>query len=270
MRQVLEITDSFIQDQRHVTKSERFVAIQPLHIAEVLKDSGFSLVALKSGKAKSSDRASHQTTIARYRSDVELKINGLHMDLVFKVPHLYGALEAFLGTFRQVCSNGLVVGTKFFEGPRIRHSTSGLSQLNKLIPAMIAKHNELVEFIQVMQSKDVNPQAVAEFVRAAAKLRLKDVKNVSEVNFNDLMRVRRDADTGSDAFTVFNVVQENLMRYGMRYAIQTVNPETQAFETRNMTTRPLLTTRAGQGESIRSVDVNASLWDLASGILLAA
>jgi Domain of unknown function (DUF932) len=268
------ITGSFVQDQAHLTKSAKFVAIQPSQIAEALQPSGFELVSLKSGKAKNEDRQNHQTTIARYRSNHELTIGGAHMDLVFKVPHLYGSLQAFVGTYRVICSNGLVTGTKFFEAQRIRHQGDALAQLETLIPTLVSKHDQLVDTIQEMSARNVTPVQVAEFVREVAHMRLGVESSLAEssikaIQYSDLMRVWRSADAGQDAFSVLNVVQENVMRFGLRYQTQTIDDQG-GMQVRNVTARPV--TRNGQGdtESVRSVDLNASIWDSAAKILMAA
>ena len=260
---------SFTQDEAHQTKSSKFVPIQPSQIATVLADNGFKLAHLKQGRARLPDRAAHQTTIARYRSETELKINGLHMDLVFKVPHLYGALQSYIGTYRQVCSNGLVVGVKYFETPRIRHTGDALSQLENLIPQLVAKHDQLTDSIREMMSRDVTPTQVAEFIREAAILRLGQAENINSIQYNDLTVVHRADDSGRDAFTVLNVVQENLMRRGLRYVSSSVDQHGRT-NLRNMTARPILRQRGGEAESVRSVDLNASLWDAANRILMGA
>ena len=260
---------SFTQDEAHQTKSSKFVAIQPSQIATVLADNGFKLVHLKQGRARLADRAAHQTTIARYRSETELKINGLYMDLVFKVPHLYGALQSYIGTYRQVCSNGLVVGQKFYEASRIRHTGDALSQLENLIPSLVAKHDQLTDSIREMMARNVTPSQVAEFVREAANLRLGQGENISMIQYTDLTRVRRQDDSGQDAFSILNVVQENLMRSGLRYVSTSLDQHGRT-NVRHMTARPILRQRGGEAESVRSVDLNASLWDAANKILMGA
>jgi len=263
----MKVSTSFVQDQRHTTKSQRFSAVQPSHIAAVLDNHGFNLVHLKSATARKQDNAAHQTTIARYRSAEEFKVGGLHMDLVFKVPHLYGSVEAFLGTYRLVCTNGLVVGSRFFEAPRIRHAASALPQLESLIPQLVAKHDELFDTIREMGARTVTPIQVADFVREAARLRLGENDKIESIDYGDLMRIRRPEDNGNDAFTVLNVVQENLMRFGLQYQMKTVN-EAGKTSIRNMLARPVTRTKLGDTESTRSVDLNASVWDAAAQILM--
>lgn len=264
------MSTSFVQDQKHVSKTDRFVAIQPSKIESMLKPLGFDLVSLKTGKARRLDRVDHQTTIARYRAPNGLKINGLDLDLVFKVPHLYGALEAFLGTYRQICTNGLVVGHKFFNPPRIRHTGDALYSLETIVPVLASKHDQLADSIRSMQAREVNPERLAEFIKAVTTLRLGNDEKIVNVQYRDLTTVRRDADTGRDVFSVLNVVQENVMRYGLRY--QTKSTDANGVETlRNMTARPVSWTRKiGEVETSRSVDLNASIWDKANEILMAA
>lgn len=263
------VSSSFTQDQAHQDKTARFVPIQPSQIATVLADKGFNLVHLKSGQARLAENVAHQTTIARYRSENEFKIGGLNLDLVFKVPHIYGSLEAFLGTYRQVCTNGLVVGQKFFEIPRIRHSGDALSQLESLIPLLISKYAELGETIAAMSARNVTPVQVADFVKEVATLRIGQNEKIRNVRYTDLTRVRRTEDNGQDAFSVLNVVQENVMRYGLRYQAASQD-EAGRIVVRNMTARPMARNRAGETESISSVDMNASIWDAAAKILMAA
>ena len=263
--------NSFTQDQAHGTKSAKFVPIQASELQTVLADHGFDLVHLKMGRARLQDRAAHQTTIARYRSAHELTIGGLHMDLVLKVPHLYGALQAFVGTYRQICSNGLVVGQKFASG-RVAHVGDALNQLDKILPSLIAQHDQLVDHIRLMQARNVTPSEVAQLTKQVADLRLDGIKNIVSVQYCDLMRVRRGEDAGQDLFTVLNVLQENVMRYGIRYVTSTpqtldLTSQRRPDTIRHMTARPVTRNRQGETETVRSVDLNASIWDAAMDIL---
>jgi hypothetical protein len=261
----LAISNSFVQNQTHATKSERFIPIQPLDIAQRLENYGFHLVDLKSGLARNPDRADFQNTIARYRHADAFKIQSggreLYMDLVFKVPHLYGAIQCFVGTFRQVCSNGLTVGTKFVTG-RVGHTGNALNQLELLIPTMVSQHDQLVDTIREMQARNVTPSELAQLASGVASIRLADTENVTKVFAQDLLHVRRGEDRQSDLFTVINVIQENVIRHGLRY--QTTNTNEQGIvNIRNNNARPV------KESSLKSIDLNASIWDEATKLLAA-
>lgn len=255
------VINSFIQDQKHVSKSDKFQAIQPSMIAGVLADHGFELVHLKTGKARQADKAAHQTTIARYRSRDQFQIDGLGFDLIFKVPHLYGALQGVLGLFRGTCANQLNVGTHF-ESVKVRHTGTPIEDLNSLIPRLVAQREVLVETVKMMQAREVTPLELASLARTVSDVRLSGVENIASVQVSDLLKPRRTDDRLSDLFTVTNVIQENAMRHGIRY--QTRQFSDAGIElVQNRTTRPV------NEQGLSSIELNASIWDAATKILTA-
>lgn len=256
------ITTSFVQDQKHTIKSDRFQVIQPSMIAEVLDKHGFDLVHLKTGKAKQADRADFQTTVARYRSRDGFAVDGLNFDLIFKVPHLYGSLQGVLGLFRGTCANQLNVGTHF-RSAKVKHLGNPQSQLDALIPELVAQREQLVETVKLMQARDVSPTELAQLATQVANIRLNGVENVSKIEVTDLLKVRRQDDAKNDLFSCLNVIQENVIRFGMRYQINSTAQDG-TIQSRNMTARKI------KEESVKAIDINASIWDAATKLLKAA
>lgn len=258
MNQAIRST-SFLQDQPHVTKSERFIAIQPAQIEAVLNGHGFDLVHLKTGRAKHADKQDFQTTVARYRSRELFDINGSSFDLIFKVPHLYGRLVGILGLFRGVCANQMNVG-QHFETIKVAHTGDPVSELNSLIPRLVAQQQSLIDTVKMMQARTVSPIELAQFATNVAQLRLAQTENVSKIYAAPLLKVRRIEDNTSDLWTVLNVVQENLIRGGVGY--QTETADAQGLITiRNGTARRV------SEQSVRAIDLNASIWDEATKLL---
>ncbi len=262
MSQNNTISTSFVQDQKHATKSDRFQAIKPALIAEVLDGHGFDLVHLKTGKAKTQDRADFQTTVARYRSRDGFAIDGLGFDIIFKVPHLYGSLQGVLGLFRGTCANQLNVGTHF-ENVKVKHLGNPYQELDSLIPRLVAQRSQLVETVKMMQSRDVTPSELIALAQEIASIRLADVKGLQKVEVTDLLKVRRQDDAKNDLFSCLNVIQENVFRYGIRYQIENTN-EQGIVQIQNRTARKV------REESVKAIDLNASIWDAATKLLKAA
>jgi hypothetical protein len=258
----LPISTSFVQDKTHLTKSARFVTVQPSAIAEVLKDHGFDLVGLKTGKGRKEDRLNHQTTIARYRStDNFMAESGLFMDIMFKIPHLTGKLEARLGFFRGVCANQWNAG-KLFEIIRLAHIGNVLNELNDAIPSLVMQRKDLIETIRMMQARDVSAPEMAQLAQATSQARMLGIDGALAVQPQDLLIPRRLEDRASDLFTVTNVLQENAQRFGIRYQTQSLNKDQQLI-TRNMVSRKV------NENSVRAIELNASIWDAASQLLTA-
>jgi len=75
------------------------------------------------------------------------------------------------------------------------------------------------------------------------------------IDVNQMLKIRRDEDSGSDLWSVFNRVQENLLQGG----ILTITPKDNGSVRRSRT------------RAIRSIDqnieVNKMLWELSESIL---
>lgn len=256
------VSTSFVQDQKHLSKSDRFVVIQPSQIATVLADHGFNMVGLKTSRAKDQSRQDHQTTIARYRAAGDFQIEGLNLDIMFRVPHLYGALEARLGFFRGTCANQWNMG-KLFAVEKIRHTGDALNQINTLLPRLVAQQEQLVDTIRLMQARDVTGSELASMAQLVSQARVAGIENVVNVTTVDLLRPRRSDDNARDLFTVANVLQENATRYGIRYRTQNTN------EQGIVTVRDYTSRRINEA-SVKAVELNSTIWDIAAGMLRAA
>lgn len=259
---VINKSTSFVQEQKHMTKSNRFQHVTPQLIEQVAQNFGFNLVSLKTGQARNAERADHQTTIARYRHESEMKIGGLNVELVFKVPHLYGAIEGFLGTYRQICSNGLSVGVKF-DQIKIKHLGNPIEELYREIPRLVAQSHAMFEDIQRMQDTTLSLSSALSLASQSAMIRLDGVNNIAAVNSAQLLTPNRESDASMDLWTQFNLVQENIFRRGVSYQALTTNFETNETSIRNMTTRRV------NPASASSITLNGQLWDVASSLIAA-
>ncbi len=260
----LSVTTSFVQGSRHASKSERFVPVKPSQISDVLADHGLFLNHLKTGKARHEDRADHQTTIARYvaaeSSDMVRAIGaGSSLDLLVKAPHLTGCVEFRLGFFRGTCANQWNMGT-LFANVKVRHAAGCLEEINRLIPSLVGQRDRLIAKIGEMQSRQVTPHQLAGLATRVAELRLAGVENVTRVRTADLVQVRRADDRQNDLFSVANVLQENAVRYGLRYELRSQNNEGRPI-TRHMSTRPVIDTTA------TGVELTGSIWEQAAALL---
>lgn len=254
----LQKSTSFLQTHKHAIRSKKFQHVRPNMLEELMGFHGFNLVELQTGKARLDANADHQTTVARYRSKSEFKINGLHLDIVAKIPHLYGAIELFLGTYRLICRNGLVAGTKF-EAFRIPHMGDPSTEINRCIPHLVAQESKLIAEIQEMQATKLSSVQMKAFAQRVANERLSD-KELVEVKFEQLLQRRREEDWHEDLFTTMNVIQENSLRYSMDYTIKIKGTD----ETRNMTTRTV------NPSSAKAVSINRMVWDAATLLLRAS
>jgi hypothetical protein len=255
-------SSSFKQTNKFQDKSNRFVHVTPSDVEAQLNKQGFKLISLKTGSAKTVERADHQTTFARYRH-IDLLSNdggGLQYDIVAKIPHLYGSMEFMAGVYRLICTNGLVAGTTF-EAHKVPHVGDALRIVAESVESLVANRPKLLHtFEQWAQVQLTGEQMVALAVEGL-KLRAPDVTNAPEVSIRNILQPWRSADDSYDLWSVFNVVQENLTKRSFKYS--RVNEVTKELEVTS--TRRLL-----RPNSQVNVDFNRRLYDIASQFAVAS
>jgi len=257
------VTKSFMQTERYSNVSEKFQVIQPAMIGGVLSENGFKLVSLITGKAKHEDKKDFQRTIARYRELDAFEVDGLHLDLLYISNHMgRGRDRLILSFMRGVCANQWNTG-KGFDAVYIRHSGNPIADLRDGIARILGQRSKLVQVIQKMQNVTLTAGQIETLARQYAEIRLDGVENVIDVDFKSLAKIHRQDDAKLDLFTVANVLQENVIRSRLKYRIKTVDSNGQTVE-RNQSTRVL------RGSSVKLIDLNAKMFDVAMQYLNAA
>jgi hypothetical protein len=110
-----------------------------------------------------------------------------------------------------------------------------------------------------MQAKELTPSDISGLAVSMAEIRLAEVTSLKKIKTTDLLTVRRLDDDKRDLFTVYNVLQENLLRYGVRYEIESqLNGET-IIQQR--------TTRKVAEDTPRAIELNGMMWDKATRLL---
>jgi hypothetical protein len=115
-------------------------------------------------------------------------------------------LQMDLGTYRLVCSNGLITFDGF-EKNKIKHTEVNYRDLDRLVASMNGKANNLLTDVNEMKYTGLSIEDMRELARNAASLRYDDL---SLINIDDLFAVSRVEDESNDLWTVFNRIQENL------------------------------------------------------------
>lgn len=249
------LSPSYLNDQKHPKKSERFEVVQPSMLGAILQDHGFDLIHLKTSRSKKPENSNFQTTVSRYRSRQALNIEGLSLDIIIKAPHIYGSIETVLGLFRGICSNQLTAGTRF-ESFKFKHMGNPLEQLNRTIPLLVNQQSQLETTIEKLKNKTLSIHDAFEFAKLAALIRLGGRENIESIILKSLLTTRRVEDRSLDMFSVYNVVQENIQRYGISYFSRDLQPDSStkivAHKLRRM-----------HDNSAISIDFNRQLFDLA-------
>jgi hypothetical protein len=150
------------------------------------------------------------------------------------------ALKMFAGVFRMICSNGMVAGEGFKN--RMLHTASTVSQFETMVTSTASRLPDLQQKIETMRSTPLPTPDALEFIKVGATYRWKQ-ERITDTTIGDIYQPRRLEDTSNDMWTVFNRLQEGLIRGGVR-----VGPE-------NRKARAISSIQ-------QNLQINTRLWEL--------
>jgi len=175
------------------------------------------------------------------------------------------ALKLFIGVYRCLCSNGIIAGDSLFES-KLRHSATTANGFSNLIQSQSDNVPMLMDRIDGMQNHILDHDQIVDFAYDAVNLRWDMLQDTPPDNRNgsyadqfrtvkQALRVRRHGDGGNDKYTVFNRLQESLIRGGV---------EIESYTKRNPT--GAIRKAKGIASLAETVRVNRELWNLADSV----
>ena len=202
-----------VSEAAHPKMSPKYKTVQTNIIAKRFKDLGFvvdDVIQRKSRKgnrefAKHMVKLSHPTLLSSKHNDLKLQLivtNSFDGSSTFKMQ---------LGFFRFVCSNGMIVG-ETLDSFSHKHTGNIIDEIDESIDRIVAEANRLSDMIERMKSTTLSTAQIVSFEQAAMKIRSDKIQKVDYT-------VRREADYSTDLYTVYNRIQETLVRGG----VETVN-----------------------------------------------
>ena len=153
------------------------------------------------------------------------------------------------GLFRLVCSNGLVIATEDFGQMRIRHKGYSFQELKKTVMELVEELPVTVETLNKFREVVLSDEQKHELAMKAIGIRFGE--NGAEVDVQEILKPTRKEDEGSDLWTVFNVIQEKMVRGKFKY---------KTIKGRNKTARTIKNFN-------RDVKLNEELYQLAESFI---
>lgn len=172
----------------------------------------------------------------------------------------FHSFKFMAGLFRVVCSNGLIIATQEFANIAIRHINYEFEELRKVVAQAIESARKNVEVINDMRETQLTDEQKAEFATKAIAIR-KGIKEdekmpeMSETDLAELLEPVRKQDEGNDIWTVFNVLQEKVIKGDFMFGKTKTGKRRKA--------RPIT-------GAAKDIEVNQKLFEAATSYLMAA
>lgn len=223
-------------------RSEKYSHIPTSQIVTALNKEGF--LATKVIQGKKDEYGKH---VIRFRHKNDMKKKDVNEIVIVNAHNGRSSLQFMGGRFRIVCGNDLIVYSPIVEPVIARHQNLQLDNVIEGVFTIVKEFDEINKRVELMQSVQLDPYYQSVLAYASAHIRFGDYLPVDP---KVLLTVRRDEDKANDLWTVFNRIQENVIRGG-HPGLTVTN--------KKMTTRKI--------ESIKgTVNTNKYLWAAAEKV----
>lgn len=259
----VELTDDQIKTQAssvfaaapQAGVSERYTFLPTAQIVSRMRKEGWAPVEVRQQAVRLEGRMGFQKHLIRFQRRDQMAVAGEYTPEIALVNShdRSSAYQIHAALFRFVCSNGLMVSDGSFEPVSIRHSGREADEIIGASFAMLGQLPRLSDKVEAFRLRHLSMSEQQAFAAEAIKLRWDDPAH-APIGVAKALVPRRTEDTGSDLWSVYNRVQENIIRGGQRDFGQRQENGRRIGKSRPVT---------GLDESIR---INRGLWEIAEAL----
>ena len=198
--------------------SDKYTFVPTYSVLDTFRNAGYYPIMASESKVRNQENLGYQKHIIQFRSlDNLLRPNAVdeYADIVLTNSHnRTSSFKVDLAYWRLVCSNMLIVPSQSFVSNSIIHSGFQEAKIGHAIEEvttyMPAIEEEIADFKQIMLSS----REQRSLANAAIDLRFDTQKH--DIHPDELLTIHRDADGDSSLWTIFNRIQEAIIRGGIK------------------------------------------------------
>lgn len=218
--QIARVAPSVFATAPHESRSDRYALVPTYEILQGLRGEGFQPFEARQSHTRVPGKAAFTRHLLRLRhaSQVQSAVNETVPEIVLLNSHDgSSSYQLLAGFFRLVCSNGLIAGD-ITNDIRVTHSGDVQGRVIEGAYRVLDNLKQAGERIDIYKGIDLSVDEMYAFTSAASQLRWPDAatENGPKVRTTDLLQARRSEDVGTDLWSVFNIVQENIIKGGVR------------------------------------------------------
>lgn len=242
---------SVFAEGAHGERSSSYSFVSTDAVLQGLRGEGFLPYSVKQAACRVGDRNFTKHMLRFRHRDVNANAKDQEFNELLLTNSHDGSstFELMMGRFRVACLNGLVVGAST-PSARVSIAHKGSSVIHNVIEGasqLLDRFGDIDEAYERFRRTILLSDEVNAFAEGAINIRYPEGAPILP---NQLTAPRRTEDKANDLWTVFNRVQENMMRGGIRGISQTG---------RRTMTRPVTGLNS-------EIDLNRNLWDYAEQV----
>lgn len=222
--QIQKWAPSAFAGQAYEKQSDRYAFVPTSVVIDGMRGAGFLPVSAQQSRTRVEGKENFTKHMIRFRpAELNItKVGDSAVEVILINSHDgTSRYDLSCGAFRLACLNGLMVAEGLVDRIRIRHTGNIIDTVIEATQRIIAQAPVITEAIQLWRSIELSNEEQLILAQGAYNLRF-DEPNVIPVE--KLLTTNRREDNSNDLWTVFNKVQENTIRGGIRHLV--TNPET--------------------------------------------
>ena len=255
--------------------SNKYGNFNSAHAIEVMNDHGYGVTQSAQVQGRTADADAHGQHLMAFakRNDVSATAEQQPEIIFYNSHDGKSSMKLFAGVYRFICSNGIIAGEGFDQ--RMVHYKSNLDSFEDLLTYTTAKLENVTGFTEKLQRIIPDEKAINNFSKQALSTRYDYFENTNNYRpsleeldgnmfdaraISQALRPTRAEDMADDAWTIFNRVQETVLRGGF----QILGP-------RKRYNRKFVGYKDAKAiTSVKeNVSINRKLWDIAEEALAA-
>lgn len=252
--QLLKNAPSVFADVAHASTSDRYTQIPTIQIVEALRGEGWMPVFASETRVRDESKKGYAKHLLRFRhtDDIArtLNVQDKFSEIVMLNSHDgTSSYQLSAGIFRLACSNGMIVADSTLQKQSVRHSGEIIGNVIEGVYSIVNDLPLVDEKVEAF--KQIILSTEEQHILAKAGMELRWEAGAAPVTPDKVIRVNRGSDRSDDLWTVFNRMQENILRGGLSGYIRDANGH------------PKRTTTREVKSVTENVRLNKALWLLA-------
>ncbi|SCX35894.1 DUF932 domain-containing protein [Agrobacterium rosae] len=216
------LAPSIFATAAHESRSDRFQPIPTIEVLRALTREGFVPVGAKQSRSRDAGKVAftkHLIRLRRIDDSKQYRVGDTVCEILLKNANDgTSAYELMAGLFRIQCLNSLVAQTGTLESVKVRHSGDVNGKVIEGTYSVLGEAEKALAAPTDWSTVRLDSEERRIFAEAAHTIRFADAEGDvrTPVRPDQLLIPRRHADRAEDLWMTYNVVQENVLRGGLR------------------------------------------------------
>ncbi|EAR7914992.1 DUF945 domain-containing protein [Salmonella enterica] len=210
--ELMQYTPSVFGEDKHTSRSEKYTYIPTITLLENLRREGFEPFFACQSRVRDPGRRDYTKHMLRLRRAGQITGQQVPEIIILNSHSGESSFQLLPGVFRSVCTNSLVCGQSFGE-IRVPHRGDIVGKVIEGAYEVLGVFDRVEEKRETMQSLLLPPPAQQALAKAALTYRFGEEHQ--PVTTTQILTPRRYEDRKDDLWSVFNRIQENLLKGGL-------------------------------------------------------